>query len=166
MLLSPFTRSGLVKRKTRSCGQGLFTLFPIPKGELILTLQGEILTTDQLQEHHRALQVGESTWLASSGENLDDYINHSCEPNAGFVTGELSLFALREIAEGEEITWDYSTSMNETGWQMECLCGSKQCRKIIRPWKELSPQDRNRLFGITLSYLRKSRMVPDPRFPS
>lgn len=155
MLLPPFTRSGLVIQHTPDRGRGLFTLQFIPKGELILTLAGEILPTELLQDHHLALQVGEDLWLASGGETLDDCANHSCEPNAGFLTGELALYALRDISEGEEITWDYSTSINEAGWSLTCLCGSSVCRKIVQPWGELTPDERDRLRGVALGYLRK-----------
>ncbi|MEI7684009.1 MAG: SET domain-containing protein [Planctomycetota bacterium] len=34
----------------------------------------------------------------------DDCGNHSCNPNAGFITGEPILYALRDIDVGEEIT--------------------------------------------------------------
>ena len=45
------------------------------------------------------MQVGPDRWLCSAGEALDDCINHSCDPNAGFATGEPVLYALRDIAE-------------------------------------------------------------------
>ncbi len=155
MLLPPFTRSGLVIQRTPDRGRGLFTSQFIPKGEPILTLVGEILSTKLLQDHHLALQVGPDLWLASDGETLDDCANHSCEPNAGFLTGELALYALRDIQAGEEIMWDYSTSINETGWSLTCLCGSSACRKIVRSWDELTSEERDRLRGVALGYLRK-----------
>ena len=35
------------------------------------------------------------------------FVNHKCEPNAGFE-GQSFLVAMRDIREGEEITFDYS----------------------------------------------------------
>ena len=32
---------------------------------------------------------------------------------------------------GEELFWDYSTSMLERHWTMICNCGNQNCRKII-----------------------------------
>jgi hypothetical protein len=107
------------------------------------------LTDDML-----ALQVGPDLWLASDGTLTDDFANHSCDPNAGFLDGEPVLYALRDIEAGEEITWDYSTSISETGWSLDCRCQSARCRGVIRPWFELSPKDRERLHGTALRYLR------------
>ena len=47
------------------------------------------------------------------------------------------LVAIMDIHEGEEITWDYSTTMNEDDWEMDCVCGSKNCRGRIRDFKYL-----------------------------
>ena len=65
----------------------------------------------------------------SSG-GLDDLVNHSCAPNlglfpmvgAGGVDGDLFLVARREIAAGEELSFDYSTSMVDEPWAMDCAC--------------------------------------------
>ncbi len=39
------------------------------------------------------------------------YINHSCNPNAGFK-GQIFMVAMRKIKRGEEITYDYAMVMN------------------------------------------------------
>ncbi len=119
-----------------------------------MSAQGWLATTDELDERWFAMQVGPDLWLCSDGTHLDDCINHSCDPNAGYVTGEPILFALRDIAAGEEITWDYSTSIAEAGWRLECRCGSKNCRGIVVSWGELPAVERERLRPLALSYLR------------
>src|SRR4029077_4024884 len=120
----------------------------------ILALEGRLLSTAALTDDLVALQVGPDLWLCSDGSLLDDLINHSCAANAGFLTGAPVLFALRDIAAGEEICWDYSTSISEPDWTLECRCGSPGCRGLIRPWQDLAPTDQARLRGITLRYLR------------
>ncbi|HEV3445086.1 MAG TPA: hypothetical protein VG099_10610, partial [Gemmataceae bacterium] len=60
------------------------------------------------------------------------------------------------IESGEEIAWDYSTSISEPGWSMACRCGCRRCRGVIRPWGELAAADRERLRDIALHYLRDS----------
>jgi len=55
---------------------------------------------------------------------------------------------LRDIKVGEEITYDYSTTMNDNEekikkagrnlWTCKCNCGSKNCRGIIDQFKTLS----------------------------
>src|SRR5262245_12170339 len=135
-------------------GRGVFTRAPISSGSLILPLAGRLLPTSDLTDDLLALQVGPDLWLCSDGSLLDDMINHSCDPNAGFLEGSPVLYALRDIAAGEEICWDYSTSISDRGWTLACHCGSARCRSIIRPWDELSATDRTRLHGHALRYLR------------
>lgn len=141
-------------RQTADIGRGVFAAVPIARGTCLVQCQGWLAKTDGLDDSWHAMQVGPDLWLCSAGQNLDDCINHSCEPNAGFTTGEAVLYSLRDIAVGEQIGWDYSTSIAEAGWSLECLCGSGQCRGIIRSWWELSKGERARLGGVALAYLR------------
>jgi uncharacterized protein len=135
-------------------GRGVFTRLPISSGSLILPLGGRHLPTRDLSDDLLALQVGPDLWLCSDGSLLDDMINHSCDANAGFLDGTPVLYALRDIAAGEEICWDYSTSIAEPGWTLACRCGSDSCRGIIRPWGELSTVEQTRLRNRALQYLR------------
>ncbi len=60
------------------------------------------------------------------------YINHSCDPNTYVKTllGVRYVFALRDIADGEEITYDYTINgFGNVVW--ECNCGSERCRHAI-----------------------------------
>jgi hypothetical protein len=141
-------------RATTNMGRGVFATEPIQKGTCLVVCQGWLARTDALSDDCLAMQVGPDVWLCSQGESLDDCINHSCDPNAGFVTGEPALFALRDIAPGEQIGWDYSTSIAEPGWSLECLCGSSRCRGIVRSWWELRDEERARLRSQALAYLR------------
>src|SRR5262245_3127113 len=100
-------------RMTEHKGRGVFTREPIQRGRKVLTFQGRVLTTAELTEDLLAMQVDHDFWLCSDGALLDDYVNHSCDPNCGFVEGDLTLIALRSIQPNEEITWDYSTSISE-----------------------------------------------------
>ncbi|MGH9840609.1 MAG: SET domain-containing protein [Blastocatellia bacterium] len=53
--------------------------------------------------------------------------NHSCDPNASF-NEEGILVALREIAPGEEITFDYLRHpIPASPWNFECHCRSENC---------------------------------------
>ena len=132
----------------------MFALEPIAGGRRILALGGRLLPTEALTDDLLALQVGVDLWLCSDGSLLDDLVNHSCDANAGFSDGEPVLYALRDIAAGEEICWDYSTSISSPGWSLECRCGSAQCRGVVRSWGELTAAERARLRGQALHYLR------------
>jgi uncharacterized protein len=143
-------------RLTAHKGRGVFTREPIARGQQILEFQGRVLRTSDLTDDLLAMQIGPDLWLCSDGSLMDDCVNHSCEPNAGFRKAEPVLFALRDIAPDEEITWDYSTSISEPGWTLECHCESPHCRRIVRSWGELTVQERERLRPIALGYLHHS----------
>jgi SET domain-containing protein len=142
-------------RPTQHKGRGVFTLERIAKGRRILAFQGRALPTADLTDDLLAMQIGPDLWLCSDGTLLDDCLNHSCDPNAGFLDGEPVLYALRDIDAGEEIAWDYSTSIGWPGWTLECRCGAARCRGVVRSWGELPAEDRERLRGHTLRYLRE-----------
>lgn len=78
------------------------------------------------------LQISDHAYLA-----LDDVsirFNHSCAPNTA-LRGERDLFALKGIAAGQEITFDYSLTVRPTfytrHWSMACNCGAATCRGTI-----------------------------------
>lgn len=142
-------------RQTLHKGRGLFAGRGFRRGELLLPLEGWLAHTADLDDDWFALQVGPDLWLCSLGQHLDDCINHSCQPNAGFTTGEAVLHALTDIGAGDEIGWDYSTSIAEHGWSLECCCAAPGCRGVVRAWPELSPSERVRLRPIALRFLRE-----------
>jgi SET domain-containing protein len=73
----------------------------------------------------------ETEWYidGSVDGNQTQYINHSCDPNADAVVidGSLFIFALREIAAGDEITVDYLNSFEQD--QSVCQCRTASCRQ-------------------------------------
>lgn len=148
------TEPNLEIRQTAHKGRGVFALQQIARGQRILEFQGRVLKTNELTDDMLAMQVGPDDWLCSDGTLLDDCVNHSCDPNAGFLDGSPVLFALRDIEVGEEITWDYSTSIADAGWTLDCRCGSPKCRGIVKAWVDLAPTERERLRPMVLAYLR------------
>lgn len=134
-------------------GRGVFALCAIGPGEKILAFTGPVLSRAQLDPHDYHLQIADEFYLGASG-HADDYVNHSCAPNSAFVAG-LELEALRAIAAGEEITWDYSTAIDETDFPgFDCGCGQPQCRKQVRSYRHLDPATQKRLRPYLLPYLR------------
>lgn len=141
-------------RQTREIGRGVFATEAIRAGTLLITCSGWLAPSNRLRDDWFAMQIGSDLWLCSLGDGIDDCINHSCAPNAGFATGAPALHALRDIKIGEEICWDYSTSIAEHGWTLDCRCGAPTCRRVVRSWWELADHERDRLRAIALSYLR------------
>jgi SET domain-containing protein len=97
-------------------GLGLFATKPIPAKAYIVTYSGQRIPSRQAQygERHRGAKYMfeiNSRWTidGSSRRNLGRYANHSCRPNAEAVLrgGKVAIEALRDIAPGEEITYDY-----------------------------------------------------------
>lgn len=121
-------------------GRGVHARFPLRAGEQILEFDGPRLT------HADVLDLGEAqayTIQTGPDEYIDTrppgrFTNHSCEPNSG-IFGDRFLLALRDIAAGEEIQFDYSTTMSENHWTMSCRCGRPRCRRLIRDFHFLPP---------------------------
>lgn len=133
-------------------GRGVFACEPIHAGDPILTFSGPMLMRAEVCEQDYHLQVGEDRYLGASGE-ADDYVNHSCDPNAGFRDG-LVLVARREIDAEEEITWDYSTAIDEEDFPgFSCCCGVAACRGAVRSFRHLDSDSRERLRSWLLPYL-------------
>jgi len=77
------------------------------------------------------------------------FSNHSCDPNIG-VQGQIVLVALRDILAGEELTQDWATTDDDL-YEMQCNCGSSQCRQIItgKDWRKKELQQKiPRLHGV------------------
>lgn len=79
-------------------------------------------------------------------------VNHSCDPNCTLrldwsEPGPLAavLAARREIAPGEELTWDYAQTESYSIAVGRCLCGSANCRGRSKGFLELSSGERTRV---------------------
>jgi uncharacterized protein len=93
-------------------GLGLFATEPIKKGDLIAKYWGRRVTNAQADEiNNKYLFELNTRWTidGSNRRNLARYINHSCRPNAetDVVRGEVLVTAKKNIAPGDEITYNY-----------------------------------------------------------
>jgi hypothetical protein len=124
----------------RECGtgRGVFATANIWAGSVIMKYAGPLLKYEQTSPSTLALQIGPDLYIGESGQ-ADDFVNHCCDPNAGMLIdgADVRLIAIRDIAPGEQITFDYSTTMDEDDFEFECLCGSAKCRGPIRDFKHL-----------------------------
>ena len=121
-----------------SFGRGVFAAHNIRKGEVIMIFTGKLINLDEAlakkEEEANALQI--DTKLYIDLEEPGVIVNHHCNPNAGIVNTNV-LVALIDISKGDEIFYDYSTTMSENLWTMECGCSSSNCRKIIKDFHYL-----------------------------
>lgn len=152
----------LVILETRN-GRGVFAAKNFKKKEKILEFHGKLFAPDKLPNPYNDaedgyIQISPKKYLGPSG-NFDDFVNHSCDPNSGIkIRGKkVVLIAIKDIKKGEEITFDFSTTTDESGWEKKCNCGSKDCRKIIRDFKHLpkSVQKKYIKLGIVPNYVTK-----------
>jgi len=134
-------------------GRGVFARQRIAAGEAILLFGGPHRRRADLQPDEYHLQISDDLYLGASGE-ADDYVNHSCEPNAGFRDG-LLLVARRDIDVDEEITWDYSTAIDEADFAgFACGCGAAGCRGRVQSFRHLDAVTQQQLVPWLLPYLR------------
>ena len=129
-------------RASKVHGMGVAAGEDIKKGEVIQHIKGEakflaIKDKEGSLAYPNWIGVGKDRWIDPDYPN--QYLNHSCDPNSG-VKGRVTMYAIKDIAEGEEITIDYSTIEGDDYWEMNCSCGSKNCRKVIRSIKYLPEQ--------------------------
>lgn len=114
-------------------GHAVFAAETIEKGELIVVWSGKLVdgaTLDTLPSNVRrySLQVEEDNFLVSLTDcEPADYVNHSCDANAG-LSGQIGLVAMRRIEPGEEVTYDYAMSDGSSYDEFRCLCGAHNCR--------------------------------------
>lgn len=80
------------------------------------------------------------------------YLNHHCEPSAWIH--ERVLVALRDIAPGEGVTFDYNTTEWDMASPFDCHCGSAHCVGRVRGAKHLTPEQRARVERWLAAYLR------------
>ena len=137
------------KRSSGIEGRGLFATEAIEAEELVVIKGGHVFdraTRDHLAETlgPAEIQIGDDLFIGpmtiGDREAGMMHLNHSCEPNVG-IQGQICFYAMRDIAAGEELAFDYATG-DDDDWQMECQCGVPSCRGTItgKDWKKTELQ--------------------------
>ena len=117
-------------------GNGLRVTDSYKKGDFIAFIHGEKVVIKKFTPTLSKLGwnwigVSRFTWI-NTNQSPFRYINHSCDPNVA-IRGERTVYALKPITAGEEITMDYSLTECQDEWMIpRCRCGSANCRKVIR----------------------------------
>jgi len=132
------------KRPSGIEGTGLYAKVPIAAGELVVVKGGHLFDRARRDEIDRVLgpteiQIEDDLYIGpvDPGEREEAmmHLNHSCVPNLG-IQGQIAFHAMRDIAAGEELSFDYATG-DDDDWQMDCTCGQPTCRGRItgRDWR-------------------------------
>lgn len=136
-------------------GNGVFATRKIPAGVRIIEYTGKRITEAQAEKrfgldaenpHHTFFFSLESGRLIDGGDQGNDarWINHACEPNceAQEEKGRVYIHALRDIARGEELSYDYGLVIEEKMSKAlkdayACRCGAANCRgTMLAPVKK------------------------------
>ncbi len=140
------------RRRSRIHGNGVFAVAPIAAGTLVCRYAGKRISHDEANERYGDSLDSGHTFLftlnedfivdANQGGNIARWINHSCAPNCESEIVEhpsgdarrdrIEIRALREIAPGEELAYDYGirlevphTARLKKLWA--CHCGAREC---------------------------------------
>ena len=136
-------------------GEGVFATRKIPAGARIIEYAGKRITETQAEKrfgldpenpHHTFFFSLESGKLIDGGDQGNDarWINHACKPNceAQEEKGRVFVHALRDIARGEELFYDYGLVIEEKMSKAlkqayACRCGAANCRgTMLAPVKK------------------------------
>ena len=147
------TEVKLLEIKQSKFGLGLFAKKDIRAGRIICKITGKVLnfedTIELNDKESHTLQIDFDKYIYCEPPFL--YSNHSCNPNCGVNSG-FELFALKNIKVGQELFWDYSTSMLERHWTLKCSCGEKNCRKIITDFDLLPQKLQNKYLQLNIVF--------------
>jgi SET domain-containing protein len=136
--VQPFDEGGLSFRPSPIHGLGGFANHGLPRGARVVEYIGEKITK---AESLRRCEEGNTFIFALDDEfDLDGnneqnparWLNHSCAPNceAEFSGGRIWITARRDIAAGEEITFNYGYTLEEYR-EHPCHCGAPECAGYI-----------------------------------
>lgn len=138
----------IISRHSAIHGRGVYARRAIPDGTRVVEYTGERITkaeaaqreTQRLARRHRGQDGCVYIFELNARHDLDGrtrgnvarLINHSCAPNCRVevLGGQIWIVARRDIAAGEELTFDYGFKFSE--WMHHaCLCGDARCAGFI-----------------------------------
>ncbi len=139
----------IVVRRSGVHGKGVFAVAPIATGERVVEYKGERISwKEALRRHpHDPSDPNHTFYFALEGGDVIDgkvdgnsarWINHACAPNceAEENGGRVHIRALRDIAAGEELFYDYGLVIDakltrELKREYACHCGAATCRGTL-----------------------------------
>jgi SET domain-containing protein len=142
----PETGKRTAVRESGVHGKGVYAVRPLKAGSKVLEYKGEIITwKEALRRHpHDPDQPNHTFYFhLDDGHVIDGkykgnsakWINHSCAPNleAEQDGDRVFLKALRDVAPGEELFFDYGLIIDarmtaKLKQEYACWCGADSCR--------------------------------------
>ena len=143
------TGARLVVRSSDIHAAGCYTLEPIRKGERVLEYDGPRIPKAVADERYAGRPVTYLFGFGSKGDVIDGFgtamfINHSCAPNCETeeIGERIYITALRDIAAGEELLYEYHLYDSDLADTADCYCGEPNCRGTMYSDKELKRRAR------------------------
>lgn len=155
-------------------GWGVRTRRAIKKGTFVIQYVGEVVNTEEAEKRGRQYNLTGRTYLfdldyneidgqcpytvdAAMYGNISHFINHSCDPNLAVYAiwincldpnlPSLALFAIKDIKQNEELTFDYMCQPRDNAKKQQlldnepksavsknrmlCKCGAATCRQYL-----------------------------------
>lgn len=138
-------------------GRGIFAMNPIDQGEALITFEGKIVN----HPTKTTLQIDDGKHLEGPGEN-DDFLNHSCTPNAYIDFTRCSLCALCAIPQGMEVTFNYLTTEWDMANKFTCQCEASHCVGFVRGFKYLTLEQRKAIEHLLSPFLHRKLLEELP----
>jgi hypothetical protein len=135
----------------------LVAIRPVPAGTRLFAITGR----ETKVPTRYSLQVGRSLHLDQecARDEFDlvmnyfwRYMDHSCEPTT--VIRARKVVTVREMSEGDGVTFDYNTTEYDMAEPFRCHCGSPSCVGTVRGALHLAPARRAELAQRLPKYLR------------
>lgn len=104
---------------------------------------------------YQTVQVGENRHIWLEDELV--FMNHSCDPSTRWDLTAFKIYALRDIAEGGELTFFYPTSEWDMAQPFDCFCGASCCLGRIRGAKYIPSDVLQRYAGVAPHILALKR---------
>ena len=128
------TRMALIIRSSAIHASGCYTTTAIRKGARVAEYTGPLLTRAEADAAYKHSRITYLFGLGDGSVVIDGhctamFINHSCDPNCETVEkgARVWIKAIRNIAAGEEITYDYCLYDGDND-EAVCNCGAANCR--------------------------------------
>lgn len=134
---------GLIIRSSAIHAAGCYTTTRIRKGAKIVEYTGPRISKEVADAKYAdspttyLFGIGNGD-IVIDGHGTAMFINHSCDPNCETeeIDGRVWIMAVRNIREGEELTYDYYLYDGDED-EARCNCGSRNCRKSMYAPEEL-----------------------------
>ncbi|KAL7752737.1 hypothetical protein RI367_001739 [Sorochytrium milnesiophthora] len=96
----------------------------------------EITTATPAPKRYTSVQFDEHTHIELNSDLV--YMNHSCNPSIYIDTKNRRTVALRDLKEGDEMTFFYPSTEWDMTQPFECWCGSTNCVRLVKGAKHLT----------------------------